>query len=179
MKFYITFLLVALFAVLTGCGGSPVANGLPNANGNSGTANTVRSNSNDAMEPVKKPEAATTNNAPTISPVVADYYDALRSKNDTALKAVLTAEVIRSIEADMKEENRTDFAGFVAEYETMPKTPVEVRNEQITGDKAVAEIKGGTYANWTAMVFVKQDGKWKWTGDSPDTEALKAKPAAK
>ncbi len=175
MKFYITFLVITLFAVLTGCGGSPVANGLPNSNSNAKPANTAATNSADPMEPVRKTDAPTTNNAPTIAPVVAAYYDALRSKNDAALKAVLTDEVIRSIEADMKEENRKDFAAFVAEYETMPKTPVEVRNEQVTGDKAVAEIKGGTYANWTAMVFVKQDGKWKWTGESPDTEALKGK----
>jgi hypothetical protein len=175
MKFYITFLVIALFAMLTGCGGDPVK-GLPNANGNSTTSNTAPStNSNDAMVPTKKADAPTTNNAPTIAPVVAAYYEALKTKNDAALKAVLTDEVIKSIEADMKEENRKDFAGFVAEYETMPKTPVEVRNEQVTGNKATAEIKGGTYANWTAMVFVNDGGKWKWTGESPDTEALKAK----
>ena len=178
MKFYITFLVIALFALLTGCGGSPVANGLPNANAKPANG-APASNSNDAMVPVKKVDAPTTNNAPTISPVVAAYYEALKTKNDAALKAVLTDEVIRSIMADMEEENRTDFAAFVAEYETMPKTPVEVRNEQITGNKAVAEIKGGTYANWTPMVFVNDGGKWKWTGDSPDTDALKAKPATK
>lgn len=175
MKFYITFLVIALFSMLTGCGGPPVANGLPNSNSNTATSNTAPTNSNDAMVAVKKPETATTNNAPTISPVVAAYYEALKTKNDAALKAVLTDEVIRSIETDMKEENRKDFAGFVAEYETMPKTPIEVRNEQISGNKATAEIKGGTYANWTAMVFVNDGGKWKWTGESPDTEALKAK----
>jgi hypothetical protein len=179
MKFYITFLVIALFTMLTGCGGSPVANGLPNTNTNSTAANTVAPNPNDTMQPTKKVDAPTTNNAPTISPVVAAYYEALKTKNDAALKAVLTDEVIRSILADMEEEKRTDFAGFVAEYETMPKTPVEVRNEQITGNKAVAEIKGGTYANWTPMVFINDGGKWKWTGESPDTDALKAKPVAK
>lgn len=179
MKFYITFLVIALFAMLTGCGGDPVVSGLPNANANARTENGVTTISNDAMVPTRKADAPTTNNAPTISPVVAAYYEALKTKNDAALKAVLTDAVIRDIEADMKEENRKDFAAFVAEYETMPKTPVEVRNEQITGNKATAEIKGGTYANWTAMVFVNDGGKWKWTGESPDTEALKAKPVAK
>lgn len=174
MKFYITFLVIAFFAVLTGCGGTEPAANQP-ANANAKPANTTTANSNDPMVPVTRTEAPKTNDAPTISPVVAAYYDALRTKNDAALKAVLTDDVIRSIEADMKEENRKDFAAFVAEYETMPKTPVEVRNEQITGNKATAEIKGGTYANWTAMVFVNDGGKWKWTGESPDTEALKAK----
>lgn len=179
MKFYITFLVIVLFAMLTGCGGSATVNNQSNGSGNTTANNTAAPNSNDIMQPTKKADAPTTNNAPTISPVVAAYYDALKTKNDAALKAVLTDDVIRSIEVDMKEENRTDFAAFVAEYETMPKTPVEVRNEQITGNKATAEIKGGTYANWTAMVFVNDGGKWKWTGESPDTEALKAKPAAK
>ena len=175
MKFYITFLVITLFGMLTGCGGSTTLTNQPNANLNSAVANTVSpTNSNDTMVPVRTPEAATTNDAPTIAPIVAAYYSALRSKNEAGLRDVLSAANIARLEAQLKEEGRKDFLEFVAETETM--TPaVVVRNEQITGDKASAQLKGGVYSNWTTMIFVKEGGKWKWSGDSPDTEALKAK----
>lgn len=174
MKFYITFLVIALFAVLTGCGGTePATNQSANANAKPSNSAPV-SNSNDALEPVKKTEAATTNDAPTIAPVVAAYYEALRTKNAAKLKDVLTTEHVRTLEAQMKEDGVTDFVAFVGEYEKM--TPaVVVRNEQITGDRAIAELKGGTYTNWTPFYFVKENGKWKLTGQSPDTDSLRKK----
>ncbi len=175
MKFYITFLVIALFTMLSACGGSATVTNQPNANRNSTVANTATStNSNDAMVPVKPPEAATTNDAPTIAPIVAAYYSALRSKNESALRDVLSAANIARLEAQLKEEGRKDFVEFIAETETM-SPPVVARNEQINGDKATAQLKGGTYANWTTMVFVKEGGKWKWSGDSPDTETLRTK----
>jgi hypothetical protein len=79
----------------------------------------------------------------------------------------------------MKEENRKDFAGFVAEYETMPQGKVEVRNEKINGDKAVAELRGGTYVNWTPMGFVMEDGKWKRTDESPDIDRVTSSSTSK
>jgi hypothetical protein len=46
----------------------------------------------------------------------------------------------------------------------------EARNEQITGDKGVAEIKADWCPNGIKIVFVKENGEWKMTNKSPDLE---------
>ena len=50
---------------------------------------------------------------------------------------------------------------------------VEFRNEKIEGDKASAELKGGTYVNWTKFNFVKENGEWKFTNQFEDNEKMK------
>jgi hypothetical protein len=86
------------------------------------------------------------------------------------MRRLLAADFLRSVEADMKEEKKTGLAAYMAEYDTIPEKPVEVRNEKIEGDKAVAEIRGGAYKNWTGFSFVKENGLWKFTGGGADIE---------
>ena len=71
------------------------------------------------------------------------------------------------MEAEMKEDKKTNLAAFMAETDTIPDKPVEVRNEKIEGNNAVAELKGGVYLNWTPFAFVNEGGKWRFTGGSP------------
>ena len=115
----------------------------------------------------------TTNAAPTLAPVVAAYYDALKKKDDAAIRKVLSAEFIKSLEIDMKEEKKTSLSAFIAELDKVPEKPVEVRNEKIEGDKGVADIKGGSYVNWTAISFVKEGGAWKMSNEIPDIQSVK------
>ena len=49
----------------------------------------------------------------------------------------------------------------------------EVRNEVITGDKAIAEIRADAYPNGIKIEFVKEDGEWKMTNKSPALDAVK------
>ena len=164
---FLAFILVAAI-VAAGCGGGSTTptggsnTNLVNANTN-GNASVV----NTGLEPVKKPEVATTNDAPTLAPVVHTYYEALKKKDDALLKSVMSQEFIKKIEADMKEEKQTKIAAYMAEFDTIPEKPVEVRNEKIEGTDAVAEIKGGAYINWTPFAFTNEGGKWKFTGGSP------------
>lgn len=155
---------------MIGCGGevSNTANSVANV---SNSSNAV--NSNNPLETTKKPVTETVNNAPTIAPVVQAYYDALKKKDDTALRNVLSKALLADIETDMKAEKKTKLAEFVAESDIVPDKPVEVRNEKIDGDKAVAEVKGGTYVNWTKLAFVKEGGTWKFSNESPETEGMK------
>jgi hypothetical protein len=74
------------------------------------------------LEPIKKPEAATTNNAPTLAPVVQTYYEALKKKDDALLKSVMSQEFIKTVEADMKAEKKTSIAAYMAEFDTIPKS---------------------------------------------------------
>jgi hypothetical protein len=113
-----------------------------------------------------------TRNAPTLAPVVQQYYDALKTKDDAKLKETLTADFLKNIEDDMKASNRKDLAAFVAETDYREGQTIEVRNEKIEGDKAVAQLRGGAYKNWTAFEFAKEDGKWKFTGGSPEIDTV-------
>lgn len=172
-RYFLNLLITIAAITAAACGGTSNSANTVNATnaGNTGNATTT-SNANSPVETTKKPIAETTNNAPTIAPVVQAYYDALKKKDDAALENVLAAPFIKSIQADMKAEKKTGMAAYLAEYDTIPDKPVEVRNEKIEGDKAVAELKGGAYLNWTAFSFVNEGGKWKFTGGSPDIQTV-------
>ena len=161
-------LLFAVTTMIAGCGG-PTTTPTGGSNTNGGNLNGVNTtaNANSALEPTPKPESATTNDAPTLGPVVRSYYDALKKKDDALLRSVLSADFIKETEAEMKEEKQTGLAAYMAKYDTIPEKPVEVRNERIDGSKGVAEVKGGVYLNWTPLDFVNEGGKWKLTGGSP------------
>ncbi|MEO8042803.1 MAG: nuclear transport factor 2 family protein [Acidobacteriota bacterium] len=165
-KMFLTFVL-GIAAALAGCGGTTTTINVSNTNGANTAGNAAIPASNSALETTKKPEAATANNAPTLAPVVQAYYKALQTKDAALLKSVMSKEFIASVEADMKEEKKTNIAAYLAEFDKIPEKPVEVRNEKIEGNDAVAEIKGGTYVNWTPFAFINEGGKWKFTGGSP------------
>ncbi len=167
----IFLIIVSIF--LTACPAADPTNVNP-LNTNTTNANTIKTNTNSPIvAPTSKPVAETTNNAPTLAPVVQAYYDALKKKDDAAIRKVLSAEFIKSLEADMKEEKKTSLTAFIAELDKVPEKPVEVRNEKIEGEKGVAEIKGGVYVNWTPIGFVKEGGVWKMSNESPDINAVK------
>lgn len=167
LNLLLTFIIGAVMFAL-GCGGpSTTPAGGTNTNVANANANASTPATNSALETTKKPEAKTENNAPTLTPVVQTYYEALKTKNAALLKSVMSKEFIASVEADMKEEKKTNIAEYLAEFDKIPEKPVEVRNEKIEGNDAVAEIKGGTYINWTPFAFINEGGKWKFTGGSP------------
>jgi len=169
-KLIIFTTLFVLTLLLSGCSGG--TDNTANNSTNRSNTNTNAQNSNGDLGTSKKPEAPTTNDAPTLKPIVVAYYAALKKKDDAALKAVLSADLVKSIEEDMKSEKKTKFAEFVAETEKVPDGGIEVRNEKITGDKGQAEVKGGTYLNWTAIAFVREGGAWKMSNESPDIESV-------
>lgn len=174
MRFKFTILTVTIiFSIfLTACPSSNTPTS--NNTGNTNTANNQpTANSNSPIVPsTPKPETATTNNAPTLAPIVQAYYDALKKKDDAAIKKVLSAELVKKLEAEMKEEGKTSLAAYIAELDKVPEKPVEVRNEKIEGDKGTAELKGGVNPNWTVYVFRKEGGTWRMTDESPDNDAV-------
>jgi hypothetical protein len=72
----------------------------------------------------------------------------------------------------MKAEKKTGLAAYLLENEQLDK-PAEVRNEKISGNNAIAEIRGSSYRNWTPWGFVNEGGKWKLTGTSPDIQTVR------
>lgn len=170
MKLNLTFVFViAVSIVVSACGGDTQTSANVNvANANTANSNTAPVSTNTALEPIKKVETATTNNAPTLAPVVQTFYEGLRKKDDALVRSVMSVEFIKTIEDDMKAEGKKgNMAAFMAEVESDLDKPIEVRNEKIEGNNGVAEIKGGTYLAWTPHAFVNEGGKWKFTGGSP------------
>ena len=163
MRFYILLFLTIL---LVGCGGAEVAKNTANTT----TQNTsvAKTNVNNPLATTTPPPAATTNAAPTVAPVVAAYYEALKKKDDAALRKVYSQATLKSLEADMKSENEKSLAKFITDLEPAPDKPFEVRNETITGDSIIAEMRGGSYPNGIKIKFVKENGEWKMTNESPD-----------
>lgn len=142
------------------------------ANTSNSNANAASGNANHQTMPIPKNDEATFNNAPTLGPVIQKYYDALKNKDDAGVRDTLTADFLKTIEADMKDQKRTDLAAFLAETDYRQGQVIETRNEKIDGDKATAEIRGGAYKNWTTFTFAKEGGKWKFTGGSPDIDTM-------
>ncbi|MGI8470296.1 MAG: hypothetical protein ACR2N3_17795 [Pyrinomonadaceae bacterium] len=168
MRFQILFFITILsFSIIfTACENQSAVN-------NSAENKTAIVNSNNPLATVKTPEAATANAAPTLAPVVQNYYDALKKRDDAALRKILSQATLKSDEADMKEEKKTSLSAFITETEIVPDKAVEVRNEKIEGDTGIAEIRGGSYAVWTPVKFVRENGEWKMTNESPDVESVR------
>ncbi|HVF29912.1 MAG TPA: hypothetical protein VNA22_03030 [Pyrinomonadaceae bacterium] len=158
--------IAAMASAACGDGGTNTASNAKNAN--VANANPTAPANANTLETTKTAEAATTNAAPNITPIVHSYYEALKKKDDALLRSVLSAEFIKSVEADMKVDKKSgSLAAYMSEFDEVPEKPIEVRNEKIDGNNAVAELKGGVYVNWTPLAFVNEGGKWKFTGGSP------------
>ncbi len=157
----ITFFAIFCFSLLAiGCGGaastnSP-ANSATNANANANTP------AKDAM----------TNAAPTLTPVFKAYCDAMVKKDEAALRKVYSADTIKYFEDEMKAEKIKSLLKYL-EDDAVSGNICEVRNEVITGEKAVAEIRADSYPNGIKIEFVKEGGEWKMTNKSPTIDAVK------
>lgn len=170
---FLLFTAILSFSfIFAGCGSPPAANNALNTSATNANVAAPANNSNSAITTTKKPETETTNNAPTLAPVMTAYYEALKKKDDAALRKVVSADTLKTWEADMKEEKKTSLTAFLTDLEPVPEKPFEVRNEKVQGDSGVAEIRGGSYAVWTRFKFVRENGEWKITNQSPDVDEM-------
>ena len=152
-------LLLALAALSFACGGPGTSN-KSSTNGNTANANT------DSVLAVKTPTPEqTTNNAPTLTPVFKAFCDAVNKKDEAGLRKVLSSDALANIQQQMKQQNIKTLSQYFEDDKY--KTTCEARNEQITGDQAVAEIRGDSYPNGIKMIFVRENGEWKLTNKSP------------
>ncbi len=183
MRFYIFLLTVTLFFTACGNNSETPKNSTNNAKPAIGNTAIQPTNANQPSNAptnlsnlpagtIAKPDADKTNDAKTLSTVITAYSEALKSKNDAALRKVLSQPTIKAWEDEMKSEGKTKFAEYVAESEYVEGKPYEIRNEEIKGDEAIAEIKGGVFGKWTPIVFVKENGEWKKTDESPQFKSV-------
>jgi hypothetical protein len=154
------YILLFFTAFLIGCSSSDA----PTNNANSGkpaNTNTAITKTDNPLNTTKTPEAATTNNAPTLAPVVQGYYEALQKKDDAGTKKFLSAAALKYWEDEAKSKKKT-FLVYLLESEEPVAEKRETRNEKIEGETAVAELKGGSLGVWTPVKFIRENGEWKF-----------------
>jgi Domain of unknown function (DUF4878) len=89
------------------------------------------------------------------------YIKAIKQKDTTAMKLLLSNDSIKMHEQEAKAQGLT--VDDIVKRETLfteGQTTVEFRNEKIEGDKATLEVKN-SYGTWETLPFVKEDNAWK------------------
>lgn len=89
------------------------------------------------------------------------YTKAIKQKDTTAMKLLLSSETIKMHEQEAKARGVT--LDDVVVQETLfsaDQTTVEFRNEKIEGDRATLEVKN-SFGAWETVPFVNEEGEWK------------------
>ena len=89
------------------------------------------------------------------------YVNAVRKKDTTRMKLLLSAESIKMHEQEAKAQSLT--LDDVVRRETLfteGQKTVEFRNQKIDGDKATLEVKN-SFGSWETVPFVREDDEWK------------------
>ncbi|HLA94211.1 MAG TPA: hypothetical protein VK612_00715 [Pyrinomonadaceae bacterium] len=164
------FGILILASFIAACGGTtePSANGTNAVNGvNAPNTNAPVNKVNGPLTTVTATPAATTNNAPTLSPVYKAYCAAWVKNDEAALRKIYSTDTIKEFEKQMKEENVKTLVKFLSDDQASNEL-CEARNETITGDSATAEVRTKGYPNGIVIIFVKEGGEWKMTNRRPE-----------
>ena len=89
------------------------------------------------------------------------YIKALKSKDYTTMKLLLSDATIKMHEKEAKSQGVT--VDDIVKRETLlseNQTAVEYKNEKISGDKASLQVKT-SYGSWETVPFTREDGVWK------------------
>lgn len=164
MKAYLLITVIVSTLLIAACGDSTTPTNSNNTAANR-PANTVQ-NGNSLTPQTPTPEA-TTNNAPTLTPVYKAYCAAWVKKDEAALRKVYSSDTIADFEKRMKEEGIKNLADFLSDDKASNEL-CEARNEKISGDNATAEVRTLGYPNGIVVVFVKENGEWKLTNRRPE-----------
>ena len=178
LNFFTFFSIISVSILGFACSGSPVAdtnskkeiptNTSPQTNQH---ATNVDTNTNKTVIKTEStPEIATTNEAPTLTPVYKAFCEAMNKKDEAALRKLLTKDTQAYWEKEMQsEEKKVPLVEYISETEPI-KDPSKcgVRNEKISGNTALAEIRNENVPNGFVIKFVKENGEWKITNQSPE-----------
>ena len=89
------------------------------------------------------------------------YINAMKQKDTTKMKLLLSEESIRMHEQEARAQNLT--LDDVVRRETLfteGQKTVEFRNQKIEGEKATLEVKN-SFGSWETVPFVREDDEWK------------------
>jgi hypothetical protein len=168
-KHAIIFFVFSVALLVSACGDAGTNSNSPS---NGANTNAARSNTNNPVAAATPTPEQTTNNAPTLSPVFKAYCEAMEKKNEAGIRRVYSKDTIADFEEDMKAEGSKTLAEYLS-VDQVTTALCEIRNEVITGDTAVAEVKTAGMPNGAKVVFVKEGEDWKLTNRSPVLDAVK------
>ena len=89
------------------------------------------------------------------------YTKAVKAKDTTTMKLLLSADTIKMLEQEAKSQNVV--LDEIVKRETLfPESQkvFEFRNEKIEGEKATVEVKN-SFGQWEVWPFLFEDGQWK------------------
>lgn len=89
------------------------------------------------------------------------YTQAIKKKDTTAMKLLLSDGSLKMAEQEAKAQNRT--LDDVIKNETLfseSQKQLRFRNEKIDGDRAAIEVEN-SFGSWDTVPFVKEEGVWK------------------
>lgn len=89
------------------------------------------------------------------------YTQAIKKKDTTAMKLLLSDASIKIAEQQAREQNKT--LDDIVKNETLfteNQNRLEYRNEKIEGERATIEVKN-SYDSWDTVAFVLEEGVWK------------------
>ncbi len=89
------------------------------------------------------------------------YTQAIKKKDTTAMKLLLSGASLKMAEQEARAQNRT--VDDVVQNETLfneSQTELKFRNEKVEGDKATIEVKN-SFGSWDTVPFVREEGVWK------------------
>lgn len=164
---FITTILTASFFI-SACGGA-VSN--QNSATNSTRADQGAQNTNSPLPASTPAPEQTRNNAPTLTPVYKAYCLAMEKQDEAAIRKVYSADTIKFLEGEAKADGVSLMKYLSTDRVTTELC--EVRNEEITGDTAIAEIRTAGMPNGIKIIFVKEGGEWKLTTRSPNVDAVR------
>ena len=159
-KLYAIPFCAILLIFMLACGGPPAANS------NGPNTNVANGNTKDPLAVATPTPESTTNNAPTLTPVYKAYCSAMVKKDEAALRKIYSSDTIKDFEEQMKADKIKSLIKFL-EVEQVSNELCEVRNEQISGDSAVAEVKTIGYPKGFKVLFIKEGGEWKISNKRP------------
>ena len=165
MRTYLSIALILSSLFIAACGDSTTPTNSNNAAANR-PAN-VSTNGNGGLTPQTPTPEATTNNAPTLTPVYKAYCAAWVKKDEAALRKIYSSDTIADFEKKMKADGIKSLADFLSDDKASNEL-CEARNEKISGETATAEVRTLGYPNGIVVVFVKENGEWKLTNRRPE-----------
>lgn len=89
------------------------------------------------------------------------YTQAIKRKDTTEMKLLLSSASIKMAEQEAKAQGRP--LDDVVKNETLfgeTQTQLRFRNERIDGDRATIEVEN-SFGAWDTVPFVKEEGAWK------------------
>jgi hypothetical protein len=89
------------------------------------------------------------------------YINAVKQKDTTRMKLLLSSESIKMHEQEARSQNLT--LDDVVKRETLfseGQKVVEFRNEKIDGERATLEVKN-SFGTWETVPFVREDNEWR------------------